>query len=208
MIKKQQKWIALLVACTFIWLLQVSTMPLNAAGTTTTVSSAGTEQGPNFIEEDAPVRRAARKSSILPVILIGVGLITITAVVVALVVLKSYNLVGTWNFQLISTTYPGDNPNWDMTFYGDKKSGTFIDSDGYGGTYAVDGKNITSIHYDDISITFTGKFDGKDNLSGNYTWTYYGEIGTWTGIRTGSGAAMPRSPSSLKEKKDREKLAK
>jgi hypothetical protein len=208
MIKKQQKWIAVLVVCAFIWLLQVSTMPVAAADGPERISSAGNEQAPNFIEEDGPSGHKAKKKSPLPFILIGVGLITITAVVLILVVLKSYNIVGDWAFQLTSITYPGDNPAWDMTFYGDKKSGTFMDSDGYSGIYTIDGKNITQIKYDSISITFTGKFDGKDKISGNYTWTFYGEVGTWTGSRIGSSAAMPKSPSQFKEKKDREMLAK
>jgi len=205
MIKKQQRWIAMLVVCTFIWLMQVSTMPVAAAGTTAQVSSAGTESAPGFIEEDAPRAHKAKGKSPLPFILIGIGVLALTiSVVLVLKALNNYNLVGDWDFQLYSTTYPGDNPSWSMTFYGDKKSGTFVDSDGFEGTYSVDGKNITRIAYDDISLSFTGKFDGKDAISGNYTWAYYGEVGTWTGSRFGSTYAMPKSPSQFKEKKDRE----
>jgi hypothetical protein len=50
MINKQQKWIALLVVVTFIWLLQVSTMPMAAAGTTEQISAANAEPGPDFVE--------------------------------------------------------------------------------------------------------------------------------------------------------------
>jgi hypothetical protein len=208
MIKKQQKWISWLVVLTFIWLLQVTTMPVAAANGPERISSAGNEQAPNFIEEDAPSRGKAKGKSMLPFILIGVAALATVTVVLLLVVLKSYNIVGEWSFQLTSITYPGDNPAWNMTFYGDKKSGTFMDSDGYDGTYSVDGKNITSIRYNDISLSFTGKFDGKDKISGNYTWTFYSEIGTWTGSRIGTSAAMPKSPSQFKEKKDREMLSK
>jgi hypothetical protein len=63
MIKKQQKWIALLVVFTFMWLLQVSTMPLAAAGTAEQVSSANSEQGPRFIEEREAAGTMPRKKA-------------------------------------------------------------------------------------------------------------------------------------------------
>ena len=50
MIKKQQKWIALFVALTFMWLLQVSTMPVTAADSREQVSSASSEPGPDSYE--------------------------------------------------------------------------------------------------------------------------------------------------------------
>jgi hypothetical protein len=206
MIKKQQKWIALLVVCTFIWLMQVSTMPVAAAGTTEQISSASAEQGPDYYESVSNKAAPAKKKSPLPFILIGVGLLTVTAVVLILVVMKNYNIVGNWNFNLVSITYPGDTFSWTMTFYGSKKSGTFMDSDGEGGTYAISGKNITNIRYDNISLSFTGKFDGKDKISGSYTWTYYDEVGTWTGNR-GGAATMPGSLSKFREKKNREILS-
>jgi len=207
MIKKQQKWIALLVVCTFMWLMQVSTMPVAAAGTTAQIGSASAEKGPGFIEEDGSSKSKAKGKSPLPFILIGVGLLTVTAVVLVLVVMKNYNIVGTWNFNLVSITYPGDTFSWTMTFYGSKKNGTFMDSDGEGGTYSVSGKNITNIRYDNISLSFTGKFDGKDKISGSYTWTYYDEVGTWTGNRGGTPVTMSGSLAKFREKKNREILS-
>jgi hypothetical protein len=89
MFKKQQKWIALLVMLTFVWLLQVSTMPLAAANTTEKVSSANNDQGPRFIEEEGnSSSQVTKKHSILPIILIGLGVITATALVYFLVIKK------------------------------------------------------------------------------------------------------------------------
>ncbi|MBN2400073.1 MAG: hypothetical protein JXI33_07005 [Candidatus Aminicenantes bacterium] len=208
MIKKQQKWIALFVALTFIWLMQLSTMPVAAANGPEQIGAANSEQAPNFIEEEGGSMSGAKGKSALPFILIGVGLLTITAVVLVLVVLKNYNIVGTWDISFISITYPGDDLYWDMTFTGTKKSGTFVDSDGLSGTYSISGKNIAYIKYNTISITMTGQFDNKNKISGTYTWTYWDEIGTWSGIRIGSGAVTPRTPSKSKEKKSRELLSK
>ncbi len=50
MIKKRQKWIALLVTLTFVWLLQASAMPVAAAGATGQLSSAAAERGPDYYE--------------------------------------------------------------------------------------------------------------------------------------------------------------
>lgn len=50
MIKKQKKWIVLFVVLTFMWLLQVSAMPLAAAATSEHVDSANAEPAPNFVE--------------------------------------------------------------------------------------------------------------------------------------------------------------
>jgi hypothetical protein len=94
MIKKQQKWIALLVAFTFMWLLQVSTMPLGAANTTEQLSSANDEQGPRFVEEEGDSGyQAKKKGSVLPYILIGVAVAAgITIAIILLTKKPSYTL--------------------------------------------------------------------------------------------------------------------
>jgi hypothetical protein len=55
MIKKRQKWIALLVAVAFSWMLQVSAMPLTAADETEQVGSASVEQAPGFVEQQGVI---------------------------------------------------------------------------------------------------------------------------------------------------------
>ncbi len=91
MIKNQQKWIALLVVCTFVWLMQISVMPVAAAGTTEQVSSARTEQEPDYLESVSHKPNQAKKKSMLPFILIGAGLLAVTTAVVLLLLLKKDN---------------------------------------------------------------------------------------------------------------------
>jgi len=72
MLKKQQKWIALLMTLTFAWLLQVSTMPLAAASTTEQASSASVDQAPGFIEQQGPEWNRPVKKNIVFIIVIAV----------------------------------------------------------------------------------------------------------------------------------------
>ncbi|MCJ7526112.1 MAG: hypothetical protein MUP71_12955 [Candidatus Aminicenantes bacterium] len=51
MLKKQQKWIALLMTLTFAWLLHITAMPLAAVETTEQVSSTSVEQAPGVFEQ-------------------------------------------------------------------------------------------------------------------------------------------------------------
>ncbi len=174
MSKKQQKWIALLVTVTFIWLLQASALPLAAAGATERVSSAGTEQGPSFIEQEGASGYQARKKNIVPMILIGVGVAAVAAVLFLVVLKTKYDPVGTWMGNM-SNQIP---QTWTATvvFSGDKKSGTSLYADPWEsdrpGTYTVDGKNITftaghaSGH--GTIVTFTGSFESKNVMTG--TW--------------------------------------
>jgi hypothetical protein len=204
MIKKQQKWIALLVTLTFVWLLQVSTMPLTAANTTEQISAAGNEQGPRFIEEEGDSGYQAKKKSILPIILIGVGVAAVAAVLFLVVLKTTYDITGEWDvaFHATNTT---KNWNWTMTCTGDKKKGTFSDEYGDTGTYTVNNKNV-SFEYDDYDILGTGTFNTKDTMSGTVTLsgvTIGGVTVTaasWTATRVGTTAAIAK-PLTVAEKK-------
>ena len=133
MIKKQQKWIALLVTLTFMWLLQVSTMPLVAANAPEQISSANAEQAPSYIEEEGASGYQAKKKSILPIILIGVGIVAVAAVLFLVVLKTKYDIMGTWDFAYISTS-PAHTWTWTLVFTGDKKSGVFVDAGDTGPT--------------------------------------------------------------------------
>ncbi|MCX6555679.1 MAG: hypothetical protein NTZ12_11820, partial [Candidatus Aminicenantes bacterium] len=97
MIKKQQKWIALFVALTFMWLLQVSAMPVAAAGTSEQAGVASAEQGPNFYDAAKPKPAPAPKKSILPYVLIGVGVAAVAVVLILVVFKTNYDITGTWD---------------------------------------------------------------------------------------------------------------
>jgi hypothetical protein len=166
MIKKQQRWIALLVTLTFMWLLQVSAMPLRASETAAPAVSANSETGPDYYEAIAQKAAPAKKGSILPWVLVGVGVVAVTAVVLFLFVLNKYDITGTWKFTF---TYGGASNQFDITFAGDKKSGSFscIINPNLSGTYSVDGKKVNMILTFSSAIPFSGEFTGKNAMSGS-----------------------------------------
>jgi hypothetical protein len=196
MIKKQQKWIALLVTLTFMWLLQVSVMPLAAANAPEQISSASTEQGPRFIEEEDNGGYHAKKSSIMPIILIGVGVVAVAAILFLVVLKTSYNIVGTWSEA--DTIVSGTTT---ITFSGDKKSGTlsmleYSDT----GTYTVDSKTV---HFESSTVGYSylwvydGQFDSKDKMSGTvkvYEGTAVTDEGTWSATRMATTTASGKLP--------------
>ena len=190
MIKKQKKWISLLVALTFIWLLQVSAMPLNAAGDRELVSSAGGEQGPDYFEAVSHKAPAPQKKSILPWVLIGVGAVAVAAVLILVVFKTSYDITGNWTF-LFTGPYTA---SVHYTFTGTKSSGSFTTPDSFPGTYVVDGKKVTFTITGSPEVVFTGTFTDKDTITG--TWVEGGETWNFTGTRTSVTAGV-KAPSSF-----------
>jgi hypothetical protein len=205
MIKKHRKWITVIVVCTFAWLMHLSAMPASAAETTAPAVQSNSQQGPNFIEGEGSAAAKGGGKSILPWILIGVGVVGLTALGILLFAMNKYDITGTWKFHLVSITYPGDTFDWQLIFTGTKKSGTFIDDEGFTGTYNVNGKTVTSIQYNGEAINFAGEFTAKDAMSGTYTWAEWSETGTWTATRLG-GAAAAGTPAGSGQKKERKPL--
>jgi hypothetical protein len=203
MIKKQQKWIALLVTLTFMWLLQVSTMPLAAANTPEQISQANKEQGPSFVEEEGDSAYQVKKKSILPYILIGVGVVALAAVLFLVVLKTKYDITGEWRYSWKNT---GD-ANWKYTnqkivFTGDKKQGTLNYMDAYMGTYTVDGKNVTVLFTieSDWHVTNTGTFDGKDKITGTFQRNEIASLnGSWELVRvsTTTHIGMPLNQQGI-----------
>jgi hypothetical protein len=190
MIKKQQKWIAFLVTLTFVWLLQVSTMPLTAAGTNEQVSSANAEQGPGYVEAVGHKYVPAPKKSILPYILIGVGVVAVAAVLFLVVLKTKYDITGSWTFVFTGPS----NETFILTFTGTKASGTFkFDTvPTYAGPYTVDGKNVTMAITSTPSIQFGGQFTAKDTMSG--TWIANTSTWNWTATRNESTTMVNPTP--------------
>jgi hypothetical protein len=196
-----KKAVSLIVAFAFLVMLLAQAMPLRADRAPdrggTSVSSP--EQGPSFVEEEGYPSRSGKKS-IVPVLLIGLGVAALAAVLVLVVFKTKYNILGTWDFNFVSTS-PAHTWTWTLRFRGDKKSGTFNDEYNDTGVYQVDGKNVT-IKYDDWDIGITGQFDDQDRMSGNATFVdmTIGEkdinSATWTANRVSDAAAAPSVPQS------------
>jgi hypothetical protein len=193
MIKRQQRWIALLVTLTFMWLLQVAAMPLPAAEAANPALSADAGQGPDHYEAVGQKAAPAKKGSILPWVLVGVGVVAVTAVVLFLFVLNKYDITGSWTFVF---THGSNTQSIIITFTGDKKSGTFAMTGlpQSGGTYAVDGKKVTMLPTYFPEVTFVGEFTAKDAMSG--TLTEDGDVSTWTATRGAAASAAP-APASF-----------
>ena len=186
MIKKQQKWIALLVTLTFAWLLQVSTTPVAAASKTEQVSSANAELAPGCIEHEGNSSYTAKKKSILPIVLIGVGVVAVAAVLILVVFKTKYDIRGTWT---VNASWTGISPSapFTLVFTGSSKdSGTFLENNHWNGTFTASGKNATW-KYTDFpaqNMIFTGTFTGKDSITGTMTEAYAPTTGTFTATRT------------------------
>jgi hypothetical protein len=185
--KKQQKWTALLVTVTFIWLLQVSTMPL-AAGAPERIGSASAEQGPGVYEAVTPRPAPAPKKSILPYVLIGVGVVAVAAVLILVVFKTSYDITGTWNF---SFTGPYSTVAT-MKFTGTKTSGSFeyVGTPALAGAYTVDGKNFTVVMPNATNVEFTGTFTDKDTLTGTWVDTTHDDTWNFTATRAAATTAV------------------
>jgi hypothetical protein len=184
MIKKQQKWIALLVICTFAWLLHVSAMPLSASGSSEKASSVSAGSGPDHYEVVGQKAAPAKKKSMLPLILIGAGALTVTAVALFLwpgILKTKYDVTGSWVFVFTGPF----NSIYQTDFTGTKKSGNWVwsHSPSTKGTYTVDGKNLTMTPGagDGWTATITGTFTSKDVMSG--TWVQDGNTWNWTATR-------------------------
>ena len=173
MMKKQQKWTALLVILTFVWLLQVSSMPVTAANSAERIGSASPEQEPSFVEKNSPAASQVKKKSILPMVLIGAGVVAVAAVLFLVVLKTDYDIVGEWRYSwkgIAAADWAETNQL--LVFNGDKKSGK-LSIWGYPGSYTVDGKTVSfMISYMEKGpndfTTHTGAFDGKNKISG--TW--------------------------------------
>ncbi len=201
MLKKQNKWIALTVILAFAWMMQVSNMPLTAADATEHDYSAAAGQGQNFVEVAGSAGAAAKSKSILPLVLIGVGVIAVAAVLF-LVVLKSYDILGTWTVTWTFTSgYTGSGSS-SCVFTGTKKSGTVAGFYGDSGPYSVDGKKVTwTLSSYDPGFTWSGQFDSKDTMSGTVVLPAEGVNGTWTATR-GDGTSVTGKGSWNRTVKD------
>jgi len=169
--KKQQKWIALFVTLTFMWLLQVSVMPLSAAGATEQNGMTNAEQGPDYYEAVAQKAGPAAKKSILPMVLIGVGVVAVAAVLYFVVLKTNYDITGTWTMNYLMpglplVTYP-------IILTGDKKSGNAV-LNTTSGTYTVDGKKVTILTYQGSGKwEFIGEFKSKVRIEGDFKYYFH-----------------------------------
>jgi hypothetical protein len=165
--KKQQKWIALFVALTFAWLMHMSAMPVAAAEQANSITS---DQSPEYYEAVAQKAAPAKKKSILPWILIGVGVVGVSAVLFFLVLKTNYDIVGTWSH---TYSWSGGSYTYDTVYTGTKKSGTMTMAGSVSGVYTVDGKKINCyVANAHQKWEFVGEFTSKTQMSGAFNYYY------------------------------------
>ncbi len=170
MIKKQQKWIALFVALTFIWLMQLSTMPTAAAGPSEQAGVAGTEQGPDYFEAAGQQTAPAKKISMLSYVLIGVGVAAVAAVLFLVVLKTNYDITGTWS---LTYSWSGGTYTYDTVFTGTKESGTVVMNNAVNGSYTVKGKKVSCyVANTTQKWEFIGEFSSKTEMSGQLNYYY------------------------------------
>ncbi|MBE0664246.1 MAG: hypothetical protein IH584_00380 [Candidatus Aminicenantes bacterium] len=200
--KKNQRMIALFVIFTFLSLLHISSMPLRAEQSSNQAGPAikSPGQAPSFIEEEGDNSSPAKKKSILPIILIGVGVAAVAAVLFLVVLKTKYDITGAWT---LTWKYEDEDQNSNtITFSGDKKTGSFNISSSVG-TYTVDAKKVQWIYSDGQTI-YTGEFTDKTHMSG--TMISYGYNGTWSAVKMattasiGTPAAVDKTANGEKQK--------
>jgi hypothetical protein len=184
----QKKWISALVICSFICLTQVSTMPLPAGEATAVAGLADAGQGTDFHEVAAPKASPAKKKSILPWVLVGAGVVAVTAAVLFLVVLKKdYDIRGTWKFDYLEA----DGTVWwsgSAVFSGTKESGSVTASGGNVSSYTVTDKTVTIAKSGGWAL-HTATFVDEDTLSGTYEWNS-SDKGNFRATRLAAAAAV------------------
>jgi hypothetical protein len=160
-------------------------MPL-AAHTQEQIGPASAESGPGYVEAVTQKVAPAKKKSILPMILIGTGVIAVAAVLILVVFKTKYDITGTWTAAIVQDQ---DHNSWaaDFIFTGNKESGTAGYQEPYlhcPGTYTVDGKSVIII-FDFSSfnppttLTFSGTFSDVSSMKGTWV-SASGGSGTWS----------------------------
>ncbi|HSQ35546.1 MAG TPA: hypothetical protein VLQ89_06105, partial [Candidatus Binatia bacterium] len=158
--------------------------------------AAASEQGPDFVEVTGAESAPAKSKSILPLVLIGVGVVAVAAVLFLVVLKTNYDIVGNWTVVWQWTAGDDYGDSTTFSFVGTKESGTTT-AYGDSGPYTVDGKKVTwTFISEDPTFVWTGEFDSKDAMSGTMNWSDAGLSGTWTATRV-AVASIPGSAATV-----------
>jgi hypothetical protein len=174
------KRVAVIILIVFSSIITGAAYPLHA------------QETPGAIEKTGQASVQSGGGSILPIVLIGVGVLAVAAVLIFVVFKTSYDITGSWVFVFTGpATY-----TYQATFTGTKDSGTYLfpATPMISGTYTVSDKAVTMAVTADTAIVFTGSFTSKDAMSGN--WTQDAFHYTWTATR-GTLTTSPRQAPAI-----------
>jgi hypothetical protein len=118
---------------------------------------------------------------------------------------KEYYIQGSWTLEeayndksLFTVT---------VTFTGETRTGTVVDSDGGVGTYTVDGKYVEFIlAFPEVTYEYSGNFTDEENMSGTakrYTSATSYSSGTWVAVKNSVTSFSRQASGSQKKKGDR-----
>jgi hypothetical protein len=161
-----KKIVALTVVVVFLSVFSASAFPLQA------------QEAPGAIEQTGKAG-AQGGSSILPIVLIGVGVLAVAAVLIFVVLKTTYDVTGSWVF---SFTGPSTE-QFQINFTGTKESGTwaFALVPAMTGTYTVSDKALTMTMPGSSLYHGSGTFTSKDAMGG--TWVEGSSTWNWTATR-------------------------
>jgi hypothetical protein len=183
-----KKMIALTVMAAFFSVISVAAFPLQA------------QELPGAVEKAGPTTVQSGGGSILPIVLIGVGVLAVAAVLIFVVFKTSYDIVGTWTFVFTGST----TLTLSFTFTGTKESGTWVINTPVSNantpagtsasgpasrlavatptyTYTVVGKNVTMAITGVPQIAISGQFTAANTMTG--TWIESSKSWSWTATR-------------------------
>jgi hypothetical protein len=174
------------VMIAFLSLITLTAYPLHAQ-----------QEAPGAVETAGKTATHSGGSSILPIILIVVGVGAIAAVLF-LVILKSYDIRGTWSVQYQFTAGSSSAGTLTIVFVGTTKdSGTLTDSYNDTGSWTASGKDVTwTLTSYSPQFVWTGTFSATDTMSGTMNDAAHGDSGTWTATRTAAAATAPNATAT------------
>ncbi len=189
MINHYKRFIALCVTVAFLALLPICSLPA-PAGRAASLAGAEDENAEperNFVEREQQAGYQVRQKNVLP-ILLGIAAAAAGVFLVILLVSKDkYDITGQWRFHNHWTTAGLADFGSDWTFTSAdvqiKTMGTYVrhEDDGsyQSGDYTIVNKNEVVFIGDGASEQYTGQFDSKTTMSGDFMLAD-GTRGTWT----------------------------
>jgi hypothetical protein len=166
-----KKSVAVAVASVFFMVIGVAAYPLHA------------QEQPGAIEQSGKANVQSGGGSILPIVLIGVGVLAIAAVLIFVVFKTTYDITGSWVFVFTGTGGNAGDGSDQITFTGTKDSGTwaFVPNSNYNGTYTVTDKTVSMPVTGEPTFHGNGTFTAKDTMTG--TWVEGADTWSWTATR-------------------------
>ena len=94
-----------------------------------------------------------------------------------------------------------------VTFTGETRTGTVVDSDGGVGTYTVDGNSVEfTLVFPEVTYEYSGNFTDEENMGGTakrYTSATSYSSGTWVAVKNSVTSFSRQTSGSQKKKGDR-----